>query len=68
MFQVGIMVRVLAPFDAGLEDAVFTVVAVQFVADDGTISEQPTDQVQYLISGDGVEMVAFAAHNLEPIS
>lgn len=66
MFSVGDLVRLRAPFDLGHEGAAFTVEAVQFVAEDGSISELPTLRVQYLLSGGGFENVAFAAENVEP--
>ena len=67
MLAVGDQVRLLPPFDVGQEAAVFTIEAVQFVAADGTISTEPTDLVQYVISGAGFESVAFALHFLEQI-
>ncbi len=67
MIPVGTLVRLLPPFEDGHEATTFTVEAVQFVAEDGTISEQPTERVQYLVSGGCLDGVAFASQNLEAI-
>ena len=67
MLAVGNQVRLLPPFNVGHEAAVFTVEAVQFVAEDGTICDEPTDRVQYLISGEGLGLFAFAAPYVEQI-
>lgn len=61
--SVGARVRILPPFDAISADVV-EVTAVQFVAVDGSISEAPTDVVQYILG----DLGAFASAYVSEVS
>jgi len=67
MLAAGGIVRLLPPFGSVEGQPAMTIDEVQFVAPDGSISTEPTSDAQCLLSGDGLDRVAFSARYIEKI-